>query len=391
MSKNIISIEDSRYSRLELIPWWEQKILKSSKVLVIGCGALGNEIIKNLTMLGFGNIFVVDMDKVEKTNLTRSVLFRNSDEGKFKAETAAKRARQINNDIKIKFFNGNVFNLGLGIFKEMDIVLCGLDNREARLFVNQSCWKVNIPWIDGAIESLSGVARMFIPPNGVCYECTMTENDFKLLNKRKSCMLLGIDEISAGKIPTTPTISSIIAGIQVQEAVKYLHKRKDLSLLIGKGFVFNGVTNDSYIVEYQRKTDCMSHYTFGKIIQTDLNFHKTKLEALFLKAKSLLKSNKIKLHLNNEIVYSLISESGNQIPFFGNMNLLSGKDIIAKGKLMKPLTLNTIEYFDKQYEFLKNKYLNKLGIPENEIFRFTSDKKEVFISCIPENIFKYIK
>jgi adenylyltransferase/sulfurtransferase len=139
---------NNRYSRFRLISWWEQSILKNAKILVIGCGALGNEIVKNLTMLGVGNIFVVDMDKVEKSNLTRSVLFRKEDEGKYKAETVCKRAKEINDEINIKYFSGNVFELGLGIFKEMDVIICGLDNREARLFVNQSCWKVNRPWID---------------------------------------------------------------------------------------------------------------------------------------------------------------------------------------------------------------------------------------------------
>ncbi|HPW52568.1 MAG TPA: ThiF family adenylyltransferase, partial [Spirochaetota bacterium] len=169
---NLEDINENKYSRLELISWWDQSVLKKAKVLVVGCGALGNEIIKNLTMLGVGNIFVIDMDNVEKSNLTRSVLFRMEDEGKPKAEVAAKRAMEINPDVNIKYFIGNIFNLGLGVFKEMDIVICGLDNREARLFVNQSCYKVNKPWIDGAIEVLSGVARVFVPSTEICYECT---------------------------------------------------------------------------------------------------------------------------------------------------------------------------------------------------------------------------
>ena len=64
-----ININDDRYSRLDIISWWDRNLLSKAKVLVVGCGALGNEIIKNLTMLGVGNIYVVDMDKVEKSNL----------------------------------------------------------------------------------------------------------------------------------------------------------------------------------------------------------------------------------------------------------------------------------------------------------------------------------
>lgn len=267
----MIEINQSRYSRLEIINWWDQEILSKSKVLVIGCGALGNEIIKNLAMLGVGNIFVVDLDLVEESNLTRSVLFRKGDLGMPKAQVAAIRANEINDEINVKYFNGNVFEIGLNVFRNMDVVICGLDNREARLFVDRSCWKVNVPWIDGAIEVLSGVARMFIPPDGVDYQSTMSEVDFTLLNKRRSCMLLGLDDIQQGKIPTTPTIASIIAGIQVQEAVKFLHKRQDLILLDGRGFHFNGATNESYIIEYQIDEDSDSRYSINKIVDIKIN------------------------------------------------------------------------------------------------------------------------
>ncbi|HMS34689.1 MAG TPA: ThiF family adenylyltransferase, partial [Ignavibacteria bacterium] len=85
-----LDITDDRYSRLELITWWDQDILKNAKILVAGCGALGNEIVKNLAMLGVGNICVADMDKVEESNLTRSILFRTEDKGLSKAEVICK-------------------------------------------------------------------------------------------------------------------------------------------------------------------------------------------------------------------------------------------------------------------------------------------------------------
>src|SRR5690606_15442426 len=302
-----IEIKDDRYSRLDIISWWDRSILSKAHIMDVGCGALGNEIIKNLAMLGVGNIYVVDMDRVEKSNLTRSVLFRKEDEGKGKAETAAKRAKEINDEVNIKFYDGSIFELGLGVFKKMDLVICGLDNREARLFVNQSCWKVTTPWIDGAIEVLSGVARMFIPPDGVDYESTMTEIDYQLLNHRKSCMLLGIEEIEQGMTPTTPTIASIIGALQVQEAVKYLHKQNEMLLLDGKGFVYNGMTNDSYIVEYQVREDCNSRYTFGVINEAGIDFREAKLRDVFEFGQREL-GDDFNIDFNNEVVYELFDE-----------------------------------------------------------------------------------
>jgi adenylyltransferase/sulfurtransferase len=187
-------------------------------VLVIGAGALGNEIIKNLALLGVGNLLIADMDRVENSNLSRSVLYREADNGSMKATVAAQAAREIYPDVKAHAFNGNiVHDLGLGAFRWADVVLGGLDNREARLAINRNCYRVNRPFIDGAIESIDGSARVFVP-DGPCYECTMSAQDWKLLQMRRSCNLLSRPEMEGGKTPTTPTVSSIIAGVQCQEA-----------------------------------------------------------------------------------------------------------------------------------------------------------------------------
>jgi molybdopterin/thiamine biosynthesis adenylyltransferase len=382
---NISNDMENRYSRFELISWWEQGILKKSKILVIGCGALGNEIVKNLAMLGVGNIYVVDMDKVEKSNLTRSVLFRKEDEGKSKAETVCKRAREINDEINIKYFDGNVFELGLGVFKEMDMIICGLDNREARLFVNQSCWKVNRPWIDGAIEVLNGVARMFIPPDGVCYECTMSELDYKLMNKRKSCLMLGLDDIQQGKIPTTPTISSVIAGVQAQEAIKYLHK-KDFVLLSGKGFVFNGLTNESYLIEYWKNENCPSHYTFGNYKKLIKDFNLIALSDVLDFGNKYFK-DEFDIEFNNEVVYELTDENGKSIEHFSNMNLMTQKDIKKDGTLYKINSLHKLESNSKLIEKLKGVRLNDLNIPFNDILTLRCGNEEIHLEFLSANVF----
>lgn len=385
-----ISIEESRYSRFELITWWDQSILRNAKVLVAGCGALGNEIVKNLTMLGVGNISVVDMDKVEKSNLSRSILFRNEDEGKSKAEAICKRAKEVNDEVIIKCFDGNIFNLGLGVFKNFDIVIGGLDNREARLFINQSCWKVNRPWIDGAIEVLTGVARMFIPPNSPCYECTMSDVDYKILNKRKSCMMLGQDDIIEGKIPTTPTIASVIAGMQVQEAVKFLHKRDDLTLLKGKGFIVNGNSNDSYIVEYQRNEDCPSHYTFDNIQTLNKKFDSVKLNEVFDFGKKYFGGNDFQLEFNNEVVYGLENEFKNESKeYFANLNLMSVKDVkLENGNLLKIKSFHNLSPGSDLSKKLLDKKLIDLKIPHNDILILRKDEEEVQLGFKHVDIFK---
>jgi adenylyltransferase/sulfurtransferase len=387
---NLSDINVNRYSRFDIIPWWDKKILKNSKVLVIGCGALGNEIVKNLAMTGVGHIYVVDMDKVELTNLTRSVLFRKEDIGKSKSETICRRAKEINDEIGIKYFDGNVFELGLGVFKNMDIILCGLDNREARIYINQSCRKVSTPWIDGAIEVISGVARGFFSNEKACYECTFSEADYKVLNKRKSCMLLGIEDIHQGKIPTTPTISSIIAGIQVQEAIKFLHNREELILLDGKGFVYNGVTNESYIVEYQPKDECPSHYTFDNIKKIKKDFYSSTLQDVFGFGEKYFTGSGFIIEFNNEIVYKLMTPDGKEKEYFANMNLLSTKDIRDKNIIYSPLSFHMLTTNSELFDSLRHKKLIDLKIPYNDILilKDRMSSGEIQIEFEAGNIFK---
>ncbi|MCX7013719.1 MAG: ThiF family adenylyltransferase [Candidatus Sumerlaeota bacterium] len=261
--KDLDAESEDRFHRLKLIRWWDQDRLLNARALVIGAGALGNEIIKNLALLGVGRIFIVDLDTVENSNLSRSILFRESDCGRPKAQVAAEYARGIFPGIKVQWFRGNVvYDLGLGVFHWADVVLGGLDNREARLAINRACHKVGKPFIDGAIEELDGVARFFAP-DGPCYECTMSKRDWELLEMRRSCALLTRSQMLEGKTPTTPTVSSIIAGVQVQEAIKHLHGH---AVMAGKGLHFYGMTGESHLVEYTRKEGCYSHDRFERIL-----------------------------------------------------------------------------------------------------------------------------
>lgn len=257
--------QDGRFSRFELISWWDQDRLKAARVLVIGAGALGNELIKNFALLGVGRLLVADLDRIENSNLSRSILYREEDCGRSKSDVAAARAREIYPEMRTHSFHGNiVYDLGLGVYRWADVILGGLDNREARVAINQAAAKVGKPWIDGAIERLDGVARVFDPAVGPCYECTMSEIDWKMLEARRSCALLSRKEMEQGRVPTTPTTASVIAGIQAQEAVKMLH---GLEALSGQGFIFDGTSHQSYVVSYSRLQDCPSHDAIAPITE----------------------------------------------------------------------------------------------------------------------------
>ncbi|MBI5722504.1 MAG: ThiF family adenylyltransferase [Planctomycetes bacterium] len=252
-----ISLSEGRFARFEAIQWWQQSLLGDARVLVVGAGALGNEVIKNLALLGVGNLLIADMDVVESSNLSRSVLFRPGDEGKPKAAVAARAAGGLYPQIRAVPLVGNILSdLGMGCFRWAQVVVGALDNREARVFVNACCAQAGRPWIDGGIEVLSGIVRGFAPPQSACYECTMGQADWELLARRRSCSLLARRALREGGTPTTPTTASIIGAIQVQEVLKRLH---GLDCLTGSGYAFEGLMHNSYSVRYPISPQCPWH------------------------------------------------------------------------------------------------------------------------------------
>ncbi|MEM6315408.1 MAG: hypothetical protein AAF743_15055, partial [Planctomycetota bacterium] len=110
--------------------------------------------------------------------------------------------------------------------------------------------------------------------------------DWQVLQHRRSCAGLSRKEMEGGKVPTTPTVGSIIAGVQVQEAVKLLH---DIDSIAGRGWSFNGTATDAWQTEYTRKDDCLSHDPFLDIrpVGTDATFGDLLDEATRLDAPAL--------------------------------------------------------------------------------------------------------
>ncbi len=248
-----------------------------------------------------GTVYLIDLDTVEPSNLSRSVLFREEDAGRPKAMMAAQRARELNPEITIVPIHGDVMaDIGLGLFRDVDLVIGCLDNREARLWVNRQCWKTGTPWIDAGIQEIQGVVKVFVPPDSACYECAMTERDYQLLNRRYSCPLLSRDQILSGKVPTAPTIASMMAALQVQEALKLLH---GMPVAAGSALVYNGVANQFYTTKLPFRSDCLSHETYPEAVEVPLGRERTVLE-LFEAVKARI-TGRLHLVLDRELVVAI--------------------------------------------------------------------------------------
>lgn len=256
-----------RYQSLALSSAWEFDVIRQAQALVVGAGALGNEVSKNLAMMGVRRIVVVDRDTVEVANLSRSVFFREVDHGRSKSDVLKERLRELNPDVDVIGLNGDIDQvLGLGLVRRMDMIFSCLDNRMARRALNRMCQKLAKPWVDGSMENLLGDVTAFLPDEGPCYECLLTRNDKQIIAQAVSCRGVALRNLSLGKVPTTSTMGSIISALQVQEALKLLHGSTKGSLG-GKRLVVNCEINDFYRTSGERKEDCEGHFRFGEITE----------------------------------------------------------------------------------------------------------------------------
>jgi len=299
---HIPNLKTDRLGTFEFISWWEREKVRNARVMVVGAGALGNEVVKNLALMGIGSMYIVDFDRIEAANLSRSILFREQDGGREKSQIAAARAKQINPDVNVQYLHGDVTtDIGLGVFRRMDVIIGCLDNREARLALNRFCHWMGKPWVDGAIQELLGLARVFVPGEGACYECTLTEQARRELSLRYSCPLLARQNILLGKVPTTPTIASIIGALQAQEALKLLH---GLPVEAGKVMHFNGMTNSMHTSAYVPREDCESHWTYGEVVELPARSEHTALADLLRIARADLGKQAV-IELDQELVLAL--------------------------------------------------------------------------------------
>ena len=208
-----------RYSRQEVflrIGKKGQKILRNSTITIVGLGAIGTVAAEQLTRAGIGKLILIDRDFVELSNLQRQVLFTEEDIDKSKALQAKNYLAKINSDVVIEaHFNDlnfeNINNLIKG-----NLILDCTDNLETRFLINEYAIKNKLTWIHAAAIGDHGNV-LVIDGKGPCFRCIAEE-----AANLETCDTAGVIN----------TIPSVIASIQVTQAIKILLKQEyEMSLI----------------------------------------------------------------------------------------------------------------------------------------------------------------
>ncbi len=174
-----------------------QERLKNSRVLLIGLGGGGSQLVYSLLSLGVGYIKAIDFDKVERHNLNRQILYTESDIGKQKVDAALERAKEIQPNSKFEVVNDRIDTPEKAdkYIRDVDVVLLTADGPVYYIYkwVNEVCVKRKIPWISfGVVETRAMAGPFVIPGETLCYNCTIEEKmaqepmfleDVELINK----------------------------------------------------------------------------------------------------------------------------------------------------------------------------------------------------------------
>lgn len=368
---------------------FDQQRVSAARIMVVGCGALGNEVLKNLVLLGVEHIVVVDFDVVESGNLSRSVLFSKSDamQHRHKVEVVAERLHAMNPALEIETICGDIaYEVGLGLLRRQDVVIGCVDSRWARYCINRLCMRAGIPWVDGGIGELEGTSRVFVPGKN-CYACNLGPKGLEELAKRMPCAGVIRKHEEAGEMPTTSIVASVIGAVQAQEAIKLIHGAKlyqgELTSLCGKMFYYDGQHLTTKLVDFQAyDDDCTLHDQWQPIYLSPITSDMPVSEVLSTIEKELNVRDTCICLENDCFVDYVVDRSTDHRTFV----MSPGHDV--ENRIKEDATLAGVPYgylYQHEYREVDSGFpyqdctLSRLGIPAWDVLHVIADGKEYYL------------
>lgn len=367
---------------------FKKEELEKARIIVAGCGALGNEVLKNLALMGVGNLVIVDFDNVEPHNLGKSVLFSmiKDSPGRPKVEVASEALKMISPGINIKAVNGDISaDVGLGEIRKADVVIGCVDNRLARYCINRLCMRAGVPWIDGGISGLEGMARIFEPGKN-CYACTLSNEDIEEMKRRLSCAANIHRAVETGRAPTTPLVASVIGAVQAQEAIKLVHNKYSNNVisetLSEKMLIYDGNHLTFSTVNLKAYDDeCSVHEEWRPVIKASVT-EKSTIKDVLSSVRLQIAATSATLLLINDCFVDYIYDKATNEP---HRVMLPGRrveEFIRQSPILsrKPLSSyyqNEIRSFHRDSPYL-DMTLEQIGIPPHDILKMRCGIKGVY-------------
>ena len=300
-----------RYDRQLRIEGWNQEKLLKATVMIVGVGATGCEVAKNLALMGVGKLILIDNDVVELSNLSRQMLFSDEDIGKPKAPTAAEKLKKMNPWINVEAYFEDVRNIVQERFEDVDVLVSCLDNWPVRRWLNSLAVELGKPLVDLSMDGFYANLQIVLPGKTACLECHGDElipkemqvaectlrrrrpqdlvNDLKengidisldiaeklfqlniktiydlkyaqadlleKLDKKARKVVSKIQEKLKPKMPALQSVAAMIAGLASTEIVKILHGGS-LGEVLTDFLVYDGLTGRFTTVKLERRPDC---------------------------------------------------------------------------------------------------------------------------------------
>ena len=228
-----------------------QEKLSSSRVLIVGMGALGCMCASLLTRAGVGYLRMIDRDIVDQSNLHRQILYTEEDarQGCSKVKAAKQHLEEANSRITLHPVDAFLTEENAGeIFQDIDLVLDAVDNLKTRYLINRYCTEYEIPWIYAGVNGSEGMTADFLP-GGPCFACFTGQKEVREGTNVRDGSTHGV----LGMIP------AVMASFQVTEALKILtgaaEVRKDLLYID----IWNNITESMKLVKDPGCPVCSAH------------------------------------------------------------------------------------------------------------------------------------
>lgn len=307
-------VDLSRHSRHILLPQvgaQGQAKLSQAKVVCIGAGGLGSPVLQYLAAAGIGEITIIDDDIVELSNLQRQVIHRTQDVGIPKVESAKRFINQLDANIIVNIHNERlVENNAKALIKGHDVLIDGTDNLPTRYLIDDTCKKLEIPWVYGSVYRFEGQVSVFNLNHGPIYRDLFPvppPND--LIPSCSDAGVLGVLPGMVGSIQASEVIKIIIGIGQPLVGRLLLIDAMDMSM---KTLSFSGSNRDKVEESKPAAVESMFH----SITAIDA---KSKMDAgwkpYFIDVRSKLENKKYKISCVDDFcMHEDILSAVNRIP-----------------------------------------------------------------------------